>query len=102
MNSKNTNIVRKGWVLKATDKKGTTFFFYKVYGTYDRYGVGEQDDEYNDLIPALPVYRTREIAESWKRRFKDELLKQANIPHLITKPVFPVKIEAVPYKLTIG
>ena len=95
------SIVRKGWVLKATDKKGTTFF-YKVHGAYDKYGVGEQNDEYNDLIPDLPVYRTREIAESWKRRFKDELLPEAAIPHLITKPVFPVKIEVVPYKLSIG
>lgn len=102
MNSKTTNIVRKGWVLKATDKRGDTYFLYKEHGGYDKYGVGRQNDEYNDLIPHLTIYHTRKAAESWKRRFKEELQKEAAIPNLIIKPVFPVKIEAVPYKLTIG
>lgn len=93
MNRKTNKIVRKGWVLKATDKEGYTFF-----------EAGRQDDVYNDLIPNLTVYSTKKDAVSWKPFFRNHLLKEAanTSPLALTKPILPIKVEVVPYNLTIG
>lgn len=104
MNRKTNKIVRKGWVLRATDKEGYTFFRYELRGAYNTYEAGRQDDEYNDLIPDLAVYNTKDAALSWKSTFRDQLLKEAanTSPLALTKPILPIKVEVVPYNLTIG
>ena len=68
---------------------------------HTKFDIDRQDAYYNDIVPFIMVYGTKEIAKSYVPSVRKAAEEKARSCDL-TKPSLPLKVEVVRYNLTIG
>ena len=101
MNTKRNNkTIRRGWIIRAIDAWGETFYRYDCFNS--TWNVGRQHDEFNDLLHRLQVFAKKEIAESKIPQTLMRLEELSKTDGLTYRPRLPIRAEVVPYMLSIG
>ena len=94
-------MIRKGWVIRITDSKGVVHFPMFNGVNVDVVDVERQDDYYNDVVPYLRIFGTKDIAKSYVDGVRKAALAKAATTYL-TRPTLPIKVDVVRYFRKIG
>lgn len=101
MNTKKNTYTRKGWVIRIVDGRGNLHFPIPARDINTKFDIDRQDAYYNDIVPFIMVYGTKDIAKSYVPYVRKAAEEKARSCYL-TKPSLPLKVEVVRYNLTIG
>lgn len=94
-------MTRKGWVVRVVDRNGMVHFPMFNGCNVDVVDIEQQDDYYNDVIPNLRIFGTKDIAKSYVDVVRKAALAKAATTYL-TRPVLPIKVEVVRFFRQIG
>ena len=94
-------MIRKGWVIRVVDRMGMVHFPMFNGCNVDVVDVERQDDYYNDVIPHLRIFGTKDIAKSYVDGVRKAALAKAATTYL-TRPILPIKVDVVRYFRKIG
>ena len=94
-------MIRKGWVVRVVDSMGMVHFPMFNGCNMDVIDIERQDDYYNDVIPHLRIFGTKNIAKSYVDGVRKAALAKAYSLYL-TRPILPIKVETVRFYRKIG
>lgn len=94
-------MIRKGWVIRVVDRMGRVHFPIFKECNVDVVDVARQDDYYNDVTPYLRIFGTKDVAKSYVDGVRKAALAKAATTYL-TRPILPIKVEAVRFYRKIG
>ena len=92
-------MIRKGWIIRVVDRMGMVHFPIFEGGTVK--DIERQDDYYNDVVPYLRIFGTKDIAKSYVDGVRKVALAKGYSAYL-TKPTLPIKVDVVRYFRKIG
>ena len=94
-------MIRKGWVIRVVDRMGMVYFPMFNGCNVDVIDIERQDDYYNDVIPHLRIFGTKDIAKSYVDGVRKAALAKAATLYL-TRPILPIRVEIVRFYRKIG
>lgn len=92
-------MIRKGWVIRVVDSMGMVHF--PMFEGYNVKDIERQDDYYNDVVPHLRIFGTKDIAKSYVDGVRMVALAKGYSAYL-TRPILPIKVDVVRYFRKIG